>query len=96
MNAIELIAAERARQIEQKGYTPAHDDQHTRGELGDAAICYAWSANEQVNHRPGAEPLPSWPFADDAWQWSPDPLRNLVKAGALIVAEIERLQRRGA
>jgi hypothetical protein len=33
-----------------------------------------------------------WPWNDDDWKPSPDPIRNLVKAGALIAAEIDRLQ----
>jgi hypothetical protein len=34
-----------------------------------------------------------WPWDQDWWKPSPDPIRNLVKAGALIAAEIDRLQR---
>lgn len=36
-----------------------------------------------------------WPWADDWWNPSDDPVRNLVKAGALIAAEIDRIQRQG-
>lgn len=92
--AIELIAEERQRQIEVEGYTPDHDDQHGYGELAMAAMCYAM--------------LPIWRPAEMAplgWPWSsPEPMngfkptpddriRELVKAAALCVAEIERLQR---
>lgn len=38
---IELIAAERQRQIEAEGWTPEHDDEHDSGEMALAAICYA-------------------------------------------------------
>ena len=38
-------------------------------------------------------PNPQWPFEDAAWKPSHDPVKNLVKAGALIAAEIDRLQR---
>lgn len=34
-----------------------------------------------------------WPFGQDWWKPSNDPIRNLVKAGALIAAEIDRLHR---
>jgi hypothetical protein len=53
---------------------------------------------------PNAPELPSeaftagagrlWPWDPSWWKPSPDPIRNLVKAGALIAAEIDRLQRR--
>lgn len=36
-----------------------------------------------------------FPWDEEWWKPSDDPIRNLVKAGALIVAEIERLQRKG-
>jgi hypothetical protein len=42
---IELIAAERKRQIEAKGWTYEHDDAHEEGELIAAAVCYAAEAN---------------------------------------------------
>lgn len=34
-----------------------------------------------------------WPFNRKEWKPSSDPIRNLVKAGALIAAEIDRLHR---
>lgn len=40
-NGIELIAAERKRQMEEKGYSPAHDDQHVNGELSLVAALLA-------------------------------------------------------
>jgi hypothetical protein len=93
-NAIELIAAERSRQVSQEGWTPEHDDQHTDSEMVRAAVCYARRAAHQIAicddwpvHLPD-----DWPW-DESW-WKPtDPLPNLVKAGALIAAEIDRLQR---
>ena len=81
--AIELIAAERRRQVEAEGYSTDHDDEHATGELADAAACYALGVR-----------TPRWPWGTDWWKPSPDNrVRELVKAGALIVAEIERLQR---
>lgn len=41
LNGIELIAAERKRQITEKGYTPDHDDQHAGGELALVAALLA-------------------------------------------------------
>ena len=38
---IELISKERQRQIEEEGWTPEHDSQHTEGELALVAALYA-------------------------------------------------------
>ena len=105
-----LIAAERQRQIETGGYTAEHDDLHNeRAELLDAARCYALLGRTSFrpHHRaPHPDLLPhdyGWPWRSDdqagppqVLRWSPsqDPIRNLTKAGALIAAEIDRLQRR--
>lgn len=82
------VLAERKRQIEQEGWTPAHDDQYLGGELAGASACYClgaleidWEAFENF-----------WPW-DGKW-WKPvNKRRDLVKAAALILAEIERLDR---
>jgi len=82
------VLAERRRQVEAEGWTPEHDDQHSNGEMARAASCYI--TNKERRHLPTV-PL-KWPWSD-AW-WKPDGYRrNLVKAGALILAEIERLDR---
>lgn len=84
-----LIAAERERQVQVEGWTPAHDDAHTRQELAAAAIIYIHYRNRGANF-----PTPlNWPWDRAWWKPSDDPIRNLVKAGALIAAEIDRLQR---
>lgn len=90
MTGIELIAAERQRQIAVEGWTPEHDDQHIMGEMAAAAMCY--SLNARALDAPQYFIEEWWPWDMD--QWKPtDPLRNLVKAGALIAAEIDRLKR---
>lgn len=79
---VALIAAERSRQVDGEGFSTRRDDDYTAGELALAASCYA------AGHRVG------WPWGPDWWKPTPhDRTRDLVKAGALIVAEIERLQR---
>jgi hypothetical protein len=91
------IAAERRRQIKVEGWTAEHDDQHDCGELAFAAACYAQTAAiRQCNDEhiaPGDHGSPSgWPFEADAWK--PRNSRDeLIRAAALIVAEIERLDR---
>jgi hypothetical protein len=87
------ISNERQRQIDEKGFSPEHDDDHTEGELADAAICYAMH-DGNLNHRD----LPfGWPRGwdnDFGCHWKPeDRVTNLTKAGALIAAEIDRLLR---
>ncbi len=94
----ELIAAERVRQIEKEGWTADHDDgpDHADGELAAAGANYAWaSVNLALGENPQINKLPSlnWPWEMEWWKPSEDPVRNLVKAGALIAAEIDRLLR---
>jgi hypothetical protein len=93
-----LIAAERQRQIDVEGWSLKHDDDHFKGELAAAAVCYADEAfvqsYEPWSRRIDAIAPHGWPFESlEFWKPSDDPIRNLVKAGALIAAEIDRLQR---
>ncbi len=84
------VLAERARQISVEGWTPGHDDTHEDGEMAEAAGCYALNAagwkTEAIR---GCWPI-KWMAA---WFKPTDPRRDLVKAGALCIAEIERLDR---
>ena len=85
------IAAERERQTSAEGWTTAHDDGHAGGDLAAAAACYALSGAGLTVTGRGATPV-AWPW-DRSW-WKPkDPRRDLIRAAALIVAEIERLDR---
>ena len=87
--AIYDLLAERLRQVDDEGWSPEHDDQHTFGELAAAAACYCHPEPCMDDTR--GVPF-SWPW-DREW-WKPtDRRRDLVKAGALILAEIERLDR---
>lgn len=95
MSGIELIAYERLRQMEAEGYSTKHDDAHVNGELLAAAVCYAGMERLLMMGAPVSRSTPpfDWPFENAAWKPTADPVRNLVKAGALIAAEIDRLQR---
>jgi hypothetical protein len=87
-DALRDVAAERQRQIEREGWTPEHDDQHNGGELSEAAICYL-----QGDERWGyGNPHQRWPWERAYWK-PKDRRSNLVRAGALILAEIERFDR---
>jgi Lar family restriction alleviation protein len=94
-DAISLVQQERLRQIEIEGWSTEHDDEHIMGEMIGAAVTYAAHALEIVSDHelPGADNEGWWPWEEKWWKPSPDPIRNLVKSAALIVAEIERLQR---
>lgn len=94
-SALALVADERTRQALPEsqgggGHDADHDDTHDGGELADAAAAYA-TTREYLRHE-------AWPFN------SPCPLManygdddgrvsDLVRAGALILAELDRLNR---
>lgn len=88
-----LIAKERTRQIVQEGWKPDHDDEHRGGELACAADAYIYAALANIAGVPPERSV-MWPWDEAWWKPSDDPIRNLVKAGALIAAEIDRLQRK--
>jgi hypothetical protein len=102
MTGVELIAAERQRQIEKEGWTQNHDDEaHSPGDLALAGACYACNAatmmriatkKQMADYEKYSSHGYRWPFLDKYWK-PKDPLRDLVRAGALIAAEIDRLQR---
>ncbi len=102
--AIEDIAAERQRQIEGEGWTVEHDDEHDDDSLAAAAACYAnpfkiilSGDGPRVEEIDDVDMPLGWPESWDYNWWKPtDRRRDLVKAGALIVAEIERLDRLAA
>jgi hypothetical protein len=99
MNGIDLIVAERKRQIEKEKFDSTHDSQHESKELAWAAVCYAapepiYRCELPFGPRAGytfTDPWPDW--------WDPEwdkrekhsDIRRLVIAGALIAAEIDRL-----
>lgn len=98
------IASERKRQIEVEAWDAEHDDLHDTGGLAMAAACYAAPAPlykgahiiRPVGDRDGFGPQL---VLHDAWPWEPQwwkpkgRRRDLIRAAALIVAEIERLDR---
>ena len=83
------VLAERRRQRLAEGWTALHDDQHSAGELALAAAFYAANAFASSN---SSVVLYGWPW-HPTWYKKTTPRRDLEKAGALIQAEIERLDR---
>lgn len=100
MTGIESIAAERKRQVEAEGWSPEHDDENDAGEMAAAGAAYALNAACILYPYDGVglEGLPdSWPAQWDPAFWKPrTPREDLVRAGALIAAEIDRLDRAAA
>jgi len=92
-DGIALIVAERRRQIDSEGWTPEHDDEHGNNSLAFAAAAYAIPES----HRGDPAYPRFWPWELRWWKPSPnDRIRELTKAGALIAAEIDRMQRASA
>lgn len=108
-DGVSLIAAERRRQVGREGWSAKHDDEHEDASLAMAAALYAspeplytvqkapnsvawtdpWPWHDQVQGaRGGWHKVPAW----DKRKTHPR-LRQLVIAGALIAAEIDRLNR---
>lgn len=87
-----LLEAERRRQVEVEGWTPEHDDEHSDGELLHAAVLYLWAGTDKAAPTsPSGVPI-SWPW-EPGW-WKPKDRRsNLIRAGSLLLAEKERIQR---
>ncbi len=104
MTALDLIAAERQRQISVEGWTPEHDDEHDGEQLACAAAYYALPPAMRTEvvyfqDSPGHlawRPLSNfiWPWTDNWRKATPNNReRELIKAAAMLVAEIERMQR---
>ena len=85
---IKKIKEERQRQISGKGYTAEHDDTHKHGKIADHAAALATTWLNCVDT--------IYPYSDEAIKMGlkkQDRETQLIKAGALIIAELERLER---
>lgn len=91
--ALADVAAERKRQRELEGWTTDHDDTHISGEMAMAAACYALASILDTEHALNTLVTRYWPWTRKWWK-PKSPRVNLVRAGALIIAEIERIDRR--
>jgi hypothetical protein len=103
MNGAGLIMSERKRH-EGKGYTAEYDDLFTEGQLAKAAACHAVFEIEGDDTFVVEGLGTGSGFSEDAYPWEPaldsrdhhSRIENLVVAGALICAEIDRLQRQAS
>jgi hypothetical protein len=94
--ATQDVLAERRRQIEVEGWTPEHDDAHDSGELGLAAALYA--IPYETDGLISQEDFIRLDMALElgcgfARTPEPDVRKRKVKAAALLLAEIERIDR---
>ncbi len=98
------VLTERRRQIEKEGWTPEHDDEHAGGSLAQAAACYALHAAgrdawDAQSYQAASPPMDGPSDEDTLWPWGRESWKpknqraDLVRAGALILAEIERRDR---
>ena len=92
------VLHERQRQVSGEGWTPEHDDATKGGKIAGAAACYTLQALlddiPAPDHRQTimANIRALWPWSFERWKPTTK-RRDLVKAGALILAEIERIDR---
>lgn len=103
-DALYDVAVERWRQVEEEGFLPEDDDLVFSGTLSRMGACYATHVSdffdrdeltrETLNEYQQAPFSEDWPGARCPWKPS-FPRHDLVKAAALILAEIERIDRRG-
>jgi hypothetical protein len=97
--ALSDVAAERRRQVEKEGWSHEHDDGHGDGAMAVAGACYAlYAASRITTEHPSWKDKYAglsyelWPW-DEEWRKPKDTRRDLIRAAALLVAEIERLDR---
>ena len=102
--AFKDVMEERQRQINQEFYSTENDDEYKQNELLRAAVCYAENVVRRgwvfdSNFGPDVyqeEEVPDlWPWDLDFWK-PKSPRKDLVRAAALLIAEIERLDRKEA
>ena len=94
MSGFGRIHAERRRQMSAEGYSAAHDDAHRGGELLLAAILYLHAETDDAAPVDARGVPLDWPWELEAWK-PKGRVRNLERAGALAVAEVDRLTRAG-
>ena len=94
------LLQERLRQITDENWSLEHDDDHASGQLASMASSYALLAaadacgpDSQWGPILRSRAFANNPF-DEEWLKTHPQRRKLVIAGALIIAEIERLDRK--
>lgn len=84
---LKLIQAEREKQVARYGYSAEHDKIWVGEELAQAAAVYAMPVSKRR--------VADWPFDMKFYRPESSRVDELIKAAALIVAEIERISQEG-
>ena len=87
-NSVRDVVSERVRQIQEECHSAEHDAGHIDGDLAQAAVCYALSPS--LKRWFEGNDVHLWPFEGASWKPTTR-RRNLIKAAALILAELDRL-----
>ena len=86
-SGLDLITEERVKQIVKNGYTAFHDLKYSNKELLLAALAYLYATIFDDD----SSGLAYWPFDREDWH-NEGYVENLKKVGALIAAELDRIQ----
>lgn len=81
------VLAERNRQLTAEGYSEAHDDKHISGQIAMGAAAYLAASTGHF-----AQANSMWPWEHRYFKSHGDE-RDLVKAGAMVLAELDRINR---
>ncbi|MFP3556384.1 hypothetical protein SB861_37575 [Paraburkholderia sp. SIMBA_049] len=95
------VLNERRRQVTGENFTARGDDQYDQGTLASAATCYGMYAADMLHPLSQGDgyaalegkPPVNWPWRAEWWK-PKNPRDALVKAAAMIIAEIESLDRK--
>jgi hypothetical protein len=85
VNGAQEIANERQRQIDAEGYTDDHDLEHDTNDLIEAAEAYLLASQGDLDTA-----VVVWPWDRESFKPTAE-RRDLIKAGALVAAAIDRL-----
>jgi hypothetical protein len=101
MRGHDSIKAERKGQMSEHGYYAENDNNWANGELSRAANCFLQAAEVQrIEPELTKEEVKSkvagfWPWDEQTLKVNKSRTKNLIKAGAMIAAELDRLFRWG-
>jgi len=91
---LELVRAERLKQINKHGYTPEHDDEHTDGSIADAAACYAANTKAELMKVCSGDFRYLFPWEPQYFKKEEKSRQDqIITACAMLMAEWERLDR---
>lgn len=92
--ALTSVIMERAKQVEKYRFHADHDDDYSGGTLAEMGIAYTRLAIIQERKSISSnDPHFRWPISMRAYRPEPTARENLVKGIALMIAELERMDR---